>query len=175
MASQSKIALFYGDETRVSSEGYVPYGWQFRDEKVGILSEKGYGVNILGFISRDNRCHFTSTEENINASFVLSYLDNLSLNITKQTFIVLDNASIHKAKLLKERWLIWQERGLFIFFLPPYSPQLNIAETMWRKLKTEWLQASDYGEKDKLFYAVDRCMNNVGTNLTIKFSPFNIN
>jgi len=175
LASQGSIDLFYGDETRVSSEGYVPYGWQFKDETVCVLSEKGYGMNILGLISRDNKCHFTSTEQTINAAFVLSYLDDLSRKITIETFIVLDNASIHKARLLQEKWAVWQERGLFIFFLPPYSPQLNLAETMWRKLKTEWLQASDYGEKERLFCAIDKYMNNIGNKNTIRFNPFNIN
>ena len=45
----------------------------------------------------------------------------------------------------------WQKRGLFIFFLPPYSQHLNIAETIWRKLKKEWLEPEDYFEKDSLF------------------------
>ncbi|WP_156148673.1 transposase [Bacteroides intestinalis] len=25
----------------------------------------------------------------------------------------------------------WQKRGFFLFYLPPYSPHLNIAETIW--------------------------------------------
>ncbi|TAE31706.1 MAG: transposase, partial [Candidatus Kapaibacterium sp.] len=67
------------------------------------------------------------------------------------------------------------ERGLFIFFLPPYSPHLNIAETLWRKLKKEWLSREDYLSKGTLFYAVNRCMANVGGCLSIKFTPFNAN
>ena len=70
---------------------------------------------------------------------------------------------------------VWQNRGLFLFFLPPYSPQLNIAETLWRKLKTEWIIPEDYLQKDTLFYAVNRCMANIGISLKINFSPFNAN
>jgi transposase len=33
----------------------------------------------------------------------------------------------------------------------PYSPHLNLAETLWRKLKTEWLVVEDYLEQDCLF------------------------
>ncbi|MBL7993531.1 MAG: transposase [Candidatus Kapabacteria bacterium] len=64
---------------------------------------------------------------------------------------------------------------MFIFFLPPYSPHLNIAETLWRKLKKEWLNLEDYQDKETLFYAVNRCMAHVGKFLTINFSPFNPN
>ncbi|MEY8685153.1 transposase [Bacteroides sp. AN502(2024)] len=34
-----------------------------------------------------------------------------------------------------ERKSIWEAKGLFLFFLPTYSLNLNIAETLWRILK----------------------------------------
>lgn len=175
LAETGLIELFYGDESRVSSEGYVPYGWQFPQEEVAIYVEKGHGVNIWGLISRQNACHWVTTERTITGQFVMEQLDKLSLSLTKETFIVLDNASVHHAKLFKDRLSIWQQRGLFLFFLPTYSPHLNIAETMWRKLKMEWLVAEDYLEKDSLLYAVNRCMATIVTHLTINFSPFNTN
>jgi hypothetical protein len=52
---------------------------------------------------------------------------------------------------------------------------LNLAETLWRKLKKEWLNPEDYRDKETLFYAINRCMENVGGDLTIKFSLFNAN
>jgi transposase len=169
------IDLYYGDESHVCSEGYVPYGWQFPDEEVCILSEKAYKVNCLGFISRENQCLWKMTTENIDTQFVLEFLEQFSFEIHKTTFIVLDNARIHKAKAIKERIPYWQARGLFLFFLPPYCPHLNITETLWRKLKKEWLNPEDYIHKDKLFYAINRCLANVGINLKINFSHFNLN
>ena len=112
------------------------------------------------------------TTENIDTGFILEYLEQFSFQIPKTTFIVLDNARIHKAKENRERIPFWRERGLFLIFLPPYSPHLNIAETLWRKLKKEWLDPEDYLEKDKLFYVVNRCLANVGVNLKINFSYF---
>lgn len=89
--------------------------------------------------------------------------------------MVLDNASIHTSGLFQERLDSWQKRGLYIFFLPPYSPQLNIAETMWRIVKTKWIKPEDYNQKDKLFYAVNRTMANIGKEIKINFSPCNNN
>jgi transposase len=88
---------------------------------------------------------------------------------------VLDNARVHKSKLVNQNLSVWEKRGLFIFFLPCYSPHLNIAETRWRKLKGEWIVPEDYFEKDSLLYAVNRCMATIGINLNINFSPFNNN
>lgn len=137
--------------------------------------EKGYKMNIFGLISRSNQCHFELTEQNIDSHFVVEMLDKLSLDIKKDTFVALDNASMHTAKLLKDKMTLWQERGLYIFYLPTYSPQLNLAETMWRMLKTKWITPEDYLTKEALFEAVKCCMSQIGTNLTINFSPFNAN
>lgn len=175
LAESGLIDLFYGDETGVSSEGYVPYGWQFPEEKVAIYSEKSYKINVFGLISRANVCHWTISQQNIDSQCVVNHLENLSFKIKKQTFVVLDNASVHQSKLLQERIPFWQKRNLFIFFLPAYSPHLNIAETMWRVLKKFYITPEDYLEKDTLFYAVNRCMNNIGKNIKIKFSSFNEN
>lgn len=153
----------------------MPYGWQFPGEDVCILAEKGHKINCFGLISRTNDCHWVTSIQNINSEFILEQLDRLSFKIRKQTFIVLDCARVHTAKIIMERLEYWQQRGLYIFFLPPYSPHLNLAETLWRKLKKEWLRPEDYLEKDTLFYATNRCLANVGKKLTIKFSPFNLN
>jgi transposase len=175
MNEEGKTDLYYGDETHVCSDGYVPYGWQFPDEDVCILSEKAYKLNCFGFINRQNQCRWKITESNIDAQFMLEYMEDFSFQITRKTFVVLDNARVHKAKSILERIPYWQKRGLYLFFLPPYSPHLNIAETIWRKLKKEWLNPEDYLYKDNLFYAVNRCLAELGHNLMIKFSHFNIN
>lgn len=172
LAEQGWIDLFYGDQTSVSSEGYVPYGWQFPDEKVAILVEKGYKTNILGLISRQNECHGASSAIPITSLFIKEFFEDFSFKIRKETFVVLDNAPIHQAKIIQERLPFWQNRGLFIFFLPKYSPHLNLAETLWRIMKGQWIDPEDYLDKDTLFYAVNRCMANVGKELKINFKPF---
>lgn len=50
-------------------------------------------------------------EQNGNAQFILEYFENFSFEIHKQTFVVLDNASVHKAKIIRERMPYWQKRG----------------------------------------------------------------
>jgi transposase len=175
LSEEGHIDLYYGDESHVCSQGYVPYGWQFPDEEVYIPSEKAYRINCPGFINRKSEYMGTMTENNINAEFVMEYPEKFSFTIQKETVIVLDNAGVHKAKIIRERIPFWQNRGLFIAFLPPYSPHLNIAETVWRKLKKEWLNPEDYLNKDTLCYAANRCLATLGHEFKINFSHFNIN
>ena len=164
------IDLYYGDESHICTEGYVPYGWQFRGENVYIPSERGLRLNIFGMIDRNNRYEGFSTTENMTADKVADFLDLLSLRIRKNTFVVLDNASVHRCKLMRELRPIWEKRGLFLFFLPPYSPHLNIAETLWRILKGKWLRPVDYCSTDSLLYATDRALAALGTELNINFA-----
>ncbi|GEN78228.1 transposase [Chryseobacterium hagamense] len=88
-------------------------------------------------INRSNVCHWKMSEQNINSEFVPNFLEDLSFKIQKKTVVALDNASVHRSRLVKQNRAHWEQRGLFIFFLPPYSPHLNMAEALWRKLKTE--------------------------------------
>lgn len=118
-------------------------------------------MNIFGLISRGNKCPWATTAQNIDGLFVVGQLERLSFETLKETFVVLDNARVHGSKMFKERLPFWQQRGLFVFLLPTYSPHLNIAETLWRKLKCEWLRPEGYLEKDGLLYAVNRCMANI--------------
>ena len=176
MKTQSRkgiIDLYYGDETKISQKGYVPYGWQFDDEDVAIEATRGKSINCFGLISRGNDFIYKNTEKNINSDFIVEILDELSLTITKSTVVVLDNARPHTARKVKELFKIWQNRGLYIFYLPPYSPHLNIIERLWKELKEGWLKPSDYQSADTLFYAVDRICTNIGKNLFMAFSDFN--
>ena len=169
-ANAGLIDLYFGDESHVCTEGYVPYGWQFRGEDVFIPSQRGDRLNIFGMIDRNNRHEGFSTSESITADKVADFLDRLSFRIKKDTFVVLDNASIHRGKLFKELRPIWEKRGLYLFFLPPYSPHLNIAETLWRILKGKWLRPADYVSTDSLLYATNRALAAVGSELYINFA-----
>ena len=64
------IELLYGDESSVSEEGYLPYGWQFKDESVSIEVVKGQRLNCFGLISRQSHLHFATTSSSITAAFV---------------------------------------------------------------------------------------------------------
>ncbi len=171
-ASDGRIRLYYADESHTCTEGYVPYGWQLRGEDVYVPSQRVARLNIFGMIDRDNRYKGFTTFEKMTADKVISFLDDFSFNLEMDTFVVLDNASVHRNKKIKELRPIWEKRGLFLFFLPPYSPQLNIAETLWRILKGKWIRPQDYITSDMLFYTTNRALADIGKGLRINFSKY---
>lgn len=86
--------------------------------------------------------------------------------------MVLDNARIHTATKINQALERWQQRGLFLFYLPPYSPHLNIAERLWKELKARWLKAEDFRTTDDLFFAINRALAAVGKQLFIYFNNY---
>lgn len=163
------IDLYYGDESHLCEDAYVPYGWKFSKEDIYIPSQRGARLNCFAMVDRNCRTHWFTTTKSIDADTMIGFLDCFSLSIDRKTVIVLDNAPIHRAKKLLVLRELWEKRGLHIFFLPPYSPHLNIAEILWRMLKGKWLQPRDYITSDTLFYAANRALATMGDGLVINF------
>jgi len=87
---------------------------------------------------------------------------------------VLDNAPTHRSHKFIEQMEKWMERDLYIFFLPKYSPHLNIAETFWRKAKYEWLRPSDYGSFAKYKKKIRAIFTGIGTEYKIAFTQMSV-
>ncbi len=137
-------------------------------------SSNGVGLNCFVLLNRANELRFEVTCQRVTSGFIIEQLEDLSFAVKKTTVLVLDNARVHTCKKVQERRSYWQQRGLFIFYLSPYSPHLNIAERLWRKLKYEWLQPADYATTDGLFYQVRQALAAVGKGLKIRFSEFSL-
>jgi putative transposase len=50
----------------------------------------------------------------------------------KSVIIVIDNFASHRSKLVRDKA---KELGLFLVYLPPYSPDLNPIEFIWKSIK----------------------------------------
>ncbi|MFB7112708.1 transposase [Streptomyces sp. NPDC056291] len=72
--------------------------------------------------------------------------------------IVLDNASAHVAKAFKGRCRQLAKIGVELFYLPPYSPELNDIELVWRQAKYEDYRQRAQTSTDSLGKAVDQAM-----------------
>ena len=57
---------------------------------------------------------------------------NVNLNSFRFYYIILDNASFHKSERTKK---LIESAKCKLFFLPPYSPELNTIEKFWANLK----------------------------------------
>jgi putative transposase len=58
-----------------------------------------------------------------------------SCDPARPTHLWLDNGPVHTSKATRACFEGWLQRGLMIHFLPPYCPELNRVEIMWRIMK----------------------------------------
>ena len=86
-------------------------------------------LNVLGFFNKNNSTLFASTTtDKVDSEVVTGHFNLFVDEITKPTVAVVDNASIHTSKKFQDILPIWKEKNLTVFYLPPYSPQLNPIE-----------------------------------------------
>ncbi len=76
-------------------------------------------------------------EERKNSEGFTKWLDGLCRSIPQgEVLVVLDNARYHRSRVCQEWWEKHKER-IKPFFLPAYSPELNLIERVWRYVKTK--------------------------------------
>ena len=149
----------------------IPYCWQFANENVEILPQKGKTINVLGFMnSLGNQVQTFSKEGAINTDFIIASINSFVSTLTKMTVLVLDNARIHHSKIFQEQMIKWENSGLYIFYLPAYSPHLNRIETLWRHTKYRWIKPNDYQNLDILKTSLDNIWKDFGHKYKINFN-----
>jgi len=88
--------------------------------------------------------------------------------LTTKTVVVLDNAGIHHGAPMRERQAEWASKGLHLLYLPPYCPELNAIEILWKQAKYFWrrfLTLAGTALRDE----VAALMRGFGTDYTIAF------
>lgn len=96
------------------------------------------------------------------------FLGLLNNYVGKPLTVILDNASIHKARAEKHIIKHLESQGLTLYFLPPYSPELNRIERLWHKMKYTWMAVKCRDSK-QLEEDVDDMLSNFGTKFKFAF------
>lgn len=168
--NEGEINLCYFDESGFTLEPCVPYAWQPIGKTLEIPSSKSTRLNVLGFVNRD--CEFESFvfEGSVNTSVVVACIDAFSHQVLKPTTLIIDNASTHTSHEFNDHLDIWEQRGLNIYRIPAYSPELNIIEIVWRKIKYEWLPFSAYESYSSLKQELFNVLSNIGSSHRVEFA-----
>ena len=170
LAEQKVIELYFGDESGFCQVPVVARSWQFPDEEIRITPERGKRLNVFGFLNQANESKMWTSEKAITAQFVVDAVEEwVAEKPSAPRVLVLDNARIHRSRLLQSKIAEWEAKNLYVFFLPAYSPHLSLIETLWRQMKYFWLKAEDYVSFEKLTEAVKKILSEIGNEYKIKF------
>ena len=120
---QGLCDVLFGDESGFALSPCVPYVWQMPGYPLLLPAHPHHKrLNVLGFWRSDNWMRYSTFNGRMTAARFIECIEAdliPSLRADRPTILVLDNAPIHKAKLVMAKRKEWKEKGLRLFFCPP--------------------------------------------------------
>jgi transposase len=138
-AKKKKADIYFADEAGIRSDYHSGTTWGIRG-KTPIVSSTGarFSLNLISAVSPKGQMRFMVVKGRVGAAVFITFLKRLMYNATRPIFLIVDGHPVHKAKMVKE-YLETLQGKLRLFFLPPYSPELNPDEYVWNELKNHAL------------------------------------
>jgi len=169
-AANGEILLKYLDESGFCLWSPVSYsysltGQQKRMEQTKIVH--GKRISILGLWQPGKEFEYGLIQGGFNSLRYIELMDWIAdkaeetLRETGQvTVVVQDNGSLHKSKITQSHWKSWEEKGLILFFLPPYCSEMNPIEGEWHQLKAHEMSGQMFDNGYDLAMAVEAGIEN---------------
>ncbi len=134
-AKRLGAAIFFGDEAGVRSDFHSGKTWAPKG-KTPIIRTTGarFGFNMISAVSPKGELRFMIVEGKVAGKQFCDFLRRLIFRAERPIFLILDGHPVHRSAKVKR--LVESMKGkLQLFFLPPYSPELNPDESVWNDLK----------------------------------------
>ncbi len=171
---RSEFELWYFDEAGFSLLPSIPYAWQPIGERLEVESSGSGGQrqNVLGFLRWDGADFYAAAfEGRIDSHVVAGCFRQFAADrkSVKPKLIVLDNAPVHRSEEFEEELAELAKLGVYVMFLPSYSPELNLIELLWKKIKYEWLPMDVYGSFKTMSEGLFEVLKGIGSKYRITF------
>ena len=176
-AKAGRIALYFLDECGCAPTLPTGYPWAREGTRPLVRYEapEGRRVNVLGARAPYGpvpRLVYESRTGKIDASAVLTFVWRKVAQLptppaelpegyrrAKPCVVVLDNSAPHKGPAVRDATPALAAAGVSFFFLPPYSPELNAIEPLWRQVKYEDLPERSHATAAALQAAIDQALD----------------
>lgn len=134
-AEREGAQILFADEAGVRSDLHSGTTWGRRGQ-TPVVSSTGarFGANLIAAISAQGQLCFMLTKGRVSAAVFIDFLKRLLNNAVAPIFLIVDGHPTHRAKSVI-RFVQAQQGKLALFYLPPYSPELNRDELVWNDLK----------------------------------------
>ena len=136
-AAKEKAEILWCDETGISNQtndkrGFSPQG-QTPILKVEVKKEK---VNMISALTNQGKLRFMLYLETMTTVLLIMFLQRLMNEAGHKIYVIMDNLRVHHSKKFVE-WLKKNKDRIKVYYLPPYSPELNPDEYLNGNLKKD--------------------------------------
>ena len=138
MAQTKGADIYFGDAAHMRSDHHAGRTWGKKGE-TPIVQVTGarHGMSLISAITSKGHMRFMIKEKGgVNADVFIVFLKRLLVGATRPIYLIVDNGSAHRAKKTKAFVESLGDK-LMLFFLPPYSPDRNPDELVWKHLKAD--------------------------------------
>jgi transposase len=158
-AEARELELFYLDESGFAPSLPCGYSWTLPGQRKRVAYEypQGRRVNVLAAYRPDGTDPWLGSqafERTLTSDDLIAYLRSLPVSAVPRV-VVLDNASLHVSKVVKAQRRALAQRGIYLYYLPAYSPELNRIEPVFRQVKYQEIPVRSYTSKPALREAVE--------------------
>jgi transposase len=154
LARAAKARIFFGDEAGIRSDHHAGTTWAAKGQ-TPIVSSTGarFGMNMISAVSAQGEFRFMIVPGRVNAGEFIHFIKRLLIGADGPVFLIVDGHPAHKAKRVTS--FVETVKDKFrLFFLPPYSPELNPDERVWNDLKNNAVGRQSIGSPEQLHGAV---------------------
>jgi transposase len=152
------LRLFYLDESGFSPSLPTGYSWCLPRQRKWVKYEypQGRRVNALATYEPSARClDAVPFERTLTSDDLLAYLRDRLPAAELPRVVVLDNAGIHTSRVVKAARRGLARLGIYLYYLPPYSPELNRIEPVFKQVKHHDMPTRSFATKADLRKAVE--------------------
>ena len=151
LAAEEGASIFFADEASIRTDHHAGTTWApVGQTPVVITTGERKSVNMVSAISPRGELRFRVQEGTMNAGKFIDFLKALLDSVPGKIFLIVDGHPVHKAKKVREFVKEKADGRLSIFFLPPYSPDLNPDEWVWNNVKNDRIGRSVIMSADDL-------------------------
>jgi transposase len=138
LAQREKADIYFGDAAHMRSDHHAGRTWGKKGETPVVLSTGArYRMSLISAVTSRGHMRFMIKETGgVNAEVFIEFLRRLMIGSKNRIFIIVDRGPAHVAK--KTKAFVASLGGrLRLFYLPPYSPDKNPDELVWKHLKAD--------------------------------------
>jgi transposase len=134
-ASQVGATIYFADEAGIRSDYHSGTTWApVGQTPVVRTTGARHSINMISAITAKGAMHFTTFTGKMDAAAFINYCRDLLHDDGGTVFLILDGHPVHRSRAVKE-FAASTNGQLRLFFLPPYSPELNPDEWVWKNVK----------------------------------------
>lgn len=154
MARRMKAQIFFGDEAGVRSDHHAGTTWA-KKGKTPIVSSTGarFGLNMISAVSAQGEFRFMVVKGRVASAQFIEFIKRLIQGTERMIFLIVDGHPTHKSRKVAN-YIETIKKRFRLFFLPPYSPELNPDERVWNDLKNNGVGRQAISSPEQLHGAV---------------------